>query len=553
MQIVDSKLLLTSIDTVFNNSDDVFADDHLIDSLEEHLSVISSYFGITNRESFMFSIIFILSFSDIKVCFADISGFFKTHPTNVLFFKKELETLCKKRILRKSCRLADNELFGVNYAVNQKIVVDLLDNKPFNSSIPNDQDIYAMLERVSNMVENSYEYLNDTEVMHDVVTEILESNRHIPFIDKILEFNLKPDHYLIFLYVFWTAIAKSSQTDASLLMYSIYRNPAERVRILQSLYDGTNELFKRDLLELGESMFLSDGQLKVTENTINLAKSCSIAFNVDSKNIKNLIKPTSIKSKRLIFNESEIKQLHTLKELLKHNCYEDLSKSLIEKNLPEGVTAIFYGNPGTGKTESVLQIARDTERDIMKVDLSQTKSMWYGESEKQVRKIFADYKNIVKQADRVPILLINEADGLISKRGDVSLSNAKQTENTIQSILLEELETFKGILIATTNNTDNFDKAFDRRFLFKINFPDPDYEIRAKIWKDKRPELSENECYRLSSEYHHSGAQIDNIVRKLTIEETVHGKILTFAQLTEICSNESFNRRGPNAKIGFLK
>src|SRR5690606_29460031 len=104
------------------------------------------------------------------------------------------------------------------------------------------------------------------------------------------------------------------------------------------------------------------------------------------------------------------------------------------------------------------------------------------------------------EEEHAPILFFNEADALISKRKDVGISATGETENRIQNILLEELENFRGILIATTNLVNNLDSAFDRRFLFKVEFQQPDLEVRSKIWKQKLPHLSSEDSSLLASQ-----------------------------------------------------
>ncbi len=126
------------------------------------------------------------------------------------------------------------------------------------------------------------------------------------------------------------------------------------------------------------------------------------------------------------------------------------------------------------------------------VDLSETKSKWDGESEKQVKGIFDNYRELLQCTFPEPILFINEADGLLLQRLNIGKAscNISHTHNRIQNILLQELERFKGILIATTNLTDNLDKAFEQRFLLKIDFPRPDAMVRQQIWLSKLPELN---------------------------------------------------------------
>ena len=240
-----------------------------------------------------------------------------------------------------------------------------------------------------------------------------------------------------------------------------------------------------------------------------------------------------------------------LKDLLTDAKFSATQQRLSEKNLSKGVTVLLHGAPGTGKTEMVKQIARETNRQLMKVEISQSKSMWFGESEKIVKRIFTDYKSFAKDCERVPILLFNEADAIISKRGDVGNSGVDQTENAMQNIILEEMENFEGILIATTNLANNFDKAFERRFLFKIHFQKPDVSIRSKIWKSKLPFLASEDCNILAGQFDFSGGQIDNVLRKNEIHEIIHGEKVTMENLVSFCSEETLvsNR----VKIGFSK
>jgi SpoVK/Ycf46/Vps4 family AAA+-type ATPase len=185
----------------------------------------------------------------------------------------------------------------------------------------------------------------------------------------------------------------------------------------------------------------------------------------------------------------------------------------------------------------------------MKVEISLSKSMWFGESEKVIKRIFTDYKSFAKECERMPILFFNEADAIISKRRELGNSNVAQTENAIQNILLEELENFEGILIATTNLANNLDSAFERRFLFKIQFQKPNTTIRAEIWKSKLPFLEIEDCNLLADKFDFSGGQIDNILRKNEIHEIIHGEKVNLGNLMIFCSEEILGNN--SIKIGF--
>jgi SpoVK/Ycf46/Vps4 family AAA+-type ATPase len=233
--------------------------------------------------------------------------------------------------------------------------------------------------------------------------------------------------------------------------------------------------------------------------------------------------------------------------------YTELIERLKRKNLPLNLNILLFGAPGTGKTETVLQLAKASGREIMKVEISQTKSMWFGESEKNIKKIFKEYEELCKNCDLTPILFFNEADAILSNRKSGSNSNTAQTENAIQNILLEELENFKGIFMATTNLADNLDKAFDRRFLFKIKFEKPELNARTAIWIDKIAYLSKDDASFLAENFDLTGGQIDNIVRKCEVKSVIEGIDADFEMLKSYCIEELVLSAKSGNFIGFQK
>ena len=181
--------------------------------------------------------------------------------------------------------------------------------------------------------------------------------------------------------------------------------------------------------------------------------------------------------------------------------YQKIQERMKEKGFRNGFACLFYGSPGTGKTETVYQLARKTGRSIMVVDVPRIKSKWVGESEKNIKALFDRYREQVKRAKLTPILLFNEADAIIGIRKNGASSAVDKMENSIQNIILQEMESLDGIMIATTNLQQNMDKAFERRFLYKIKFEKPTEEARTHIWHAMIPELSELDVHTLASKY----------------------------------------------------
>lgn len=216
-----------------------------------------------------------------------------------------------------------------------------------------------------------------------------------------------------------------------------------------------------------------------------------------------------------------------------------------------GFCALFYGSSGTGKTESAYQIARMTGRDIFLVDVSQLKSKWVGESEKNVKAIFDEYKSIVKNSETAPILLFNEADAIFGIRMSGAERAVDKMENSLQNIILQEMENLQGIMIATTNLTENFDPAFERRFIYKVKFNKPDPEARSLIWESMVEGLSSSSANALARDFDFSGGQIENISRKSMVDYILSGNEPTLEDLRKLCDAETLSSDSRKTKIGF--
>ena len=266
--------------------------------------------------------------------------------------------------------------------------------------------------------------------------------------------------------------------------------------------------------------------------------------------MSDVIKHKDIKHKQLFFPLSVKGQVEELEYILQEKNYWDVCKRMKEKGFHSGFACLFYGSPGTGKTETVYQLAKSTGRDVMLVDIPEIRSKWVGESEKNVKGIFERYASLTKDSKRTPILLFNEADAIINKRSVAHDTAVDKMENTMQNIILQEMENLQGILIATTNLQTNMDKAFERRFLYKIQFEKPNLEARANIWHSMIPDLDKSVINSLASKYDFSGGQIENIARHYTIEPIIKGEErVSLRTLERFCDQESIKK--DNHRIGF--
>ena len=175
---------------------------------------------------------------------------------------------------------------------------------------------------------------------------------------------------------------------------------------------------------------------------------------------------------------------------------------------------------------------------------------YFCEIENNIKSVFQRYREICKQSEVMPILFFNEADALINKRTENIEHSVDKMDNAMQNIILQEIENLDGILIATTNLTSNLDKAFERRFLFKVEFTKPNCGVRAKLWHSMLKDLSDEQAMFLASNYDFSGGQIENIARKNTIDFILTGSAPTMEQIEGYCKVELLDNR-QRKRIGF--
>jgi vesicle-fusing ATPase len=146
-----------------------------------------------------------------------------------------------------------------------------------------------------------------------------------------------------------------------------------------------------------------------------------------------------------------------------------------------GVTALFAGESGTGKTLAAEVLARELGLDLYRIDLAATVSKYIGETEKNLRRVFE-----AAEASGA-VLLFDEADALFGKRGEVKDGHDRYA-NLEVAYLLQRMESYRGLAILTTNLRSNVDRAFLRRLRFVVQFPFPDPPQRAEIWRRMFPD-----------------------------------------------------------------
>lgn len=200
-----------------------------------------------------------------------------------------------------------------------------------------------------------------------------------------------------------------------------------------------------------------------------------------------------------------------------------------------GVVCLFSGEPGTGKTLAAQILAAELGTDLLQVSLPQVLSKWVGDTEKQIARVFHEAK-----AARA-VLLFDEADSLLSARTDVR-SSSDRYANMSTNFLLQEIESFEGVVILTTNLEENLDSAAARRILFRIRFPFPDARSRSDLWRllmPSRAKMADNIDFgQLGQEFELSGGHIKNSVIRAAYQALWHDRPVDMVLLRRAARKE---------------
>lgn len=336
--------------------------------------------------------------------------------------------------------------------------------------------------------------------------------------------------------------------------------------VIQNLLTNKAKLLKGGFIALTESESYMDFSFMEQEFCIPSHVFNSLVFEKNMQKVKledeverseifDIIKPKKGLDS-IIVNNSLKERFHILLQHLNPQVHKRLKLWGIKENAGIDSKILLYGDSGTGKTTSAYALAKDLKQKILSLDCSKILSMYVGESEKNVRRIFDEYKTIASRVQEKPILLLDEADQLLTTRNDIA-SSASRMYHQMQNIFLEQIEKFHGILIATTNLIDSLDSAFSRRFHYKILFERPNFDLRVKIWNLHFPKNadfadSQDNLAKKLAVFELSGGQIKLIIENTCYKIATRKKpIFSYEDFIEEIHKEQEGEFGGNKRMGF--
>ena len=490
--------------------------------------------------------LFVDQSEDSYIRISKIASYVGCRTTKILRLSSEIDVLENKYYLR-----ASRSRNRITYRVPSGVLESLKHNEAYIHKVEPITDLQAFFDRFNDLMEE----MDDDEMTHDELRlqteEYLSEIKDSHFNRSLKRFSISDEDRLLFIFMAHRFIECNDDRIGFGDIDNLYDNDKIPHWCKSELRGHNSELFEYDLIEnVNEDGMARPDCFKLTE----YAKSdllSELDLKARAKSDHDLIKSDSFPEKTLIYNSSEKSQIEELSSILSADRFCEIQSRLRNAGMRTGFCSLFYGSPGTGKTETVYQIARATGRDILRVDVDKIKSCWVGESEKNMKELFDKYRNICKDAQLAPILLFNEADAILGLRMEGATRAVDKMENSLQNIILQEMEALDGIMIATTNLTSNLDKAFERRFIYKIHFNRPTANARTQIWQAMLPALSESDARVLASQFDLSGGEIENIVRKHTVNDILSGRSnIDLASIIELCRNERISNKS-QTKIGF--
>ena len=541
--------LLSAIEHIVDKAKDSQLRSDFYRKADRYIKYVSAKLELTKEQSVMLAL-FIDNCEDTSITISDLSNYVGCRMTRLIRYMNDIDVL-EKREMICCCRGRR----GVSYRVPMEVVESFARDEKYVPADCSELTCHQLFE----MIEEIFGMRNDEELsydgMCDKINNLLDCNKHLLFVQKVKSYNLSEIDELLLILFSHLFVNNNDDNIGYRDLEFVYGREGRRLwkRVKGYLYEGSHCLLEAKIIEYNnDNGFVNRESFKMTlQAKQDLFSELNLSTMIENKRKGNLLSAEGLVEKKLFYDSSIQSQITELGELLDDSQYRMIRSRLKESGFRCGFTCLFYGEPGTGKTETVLQLAKKTGRDIMQVNISEIKSMWVGESEKNIKQIFDSYRQKVEELKMTPILLFNEADAIIGKRKEGAERAVEKMENTIQNIILQEMETLDGILIATTNLAQNMDKAFERRFLYKVKFTKPTLEARVSIWHEMIPTLSEDETRSLAIKYDFSGGQVENIARHHAIDTILHGSSGNLLEtLIRHCDNERLENNDYK-KIGF--
>jgi hypothetical protein len=550
------KTLLTAIQDACKESDGVPFNTKLVEKLKPKVEPLASFFSITTEESIVLAFLVQSAMRDNDVSMDTLIEHFGKEISGIADVQEIILSLRESGLVYTKARSKRRQRLAFNnVATNPKVIASITEGDislmDFNSA----QTFGDFLKDITDLIYQRINEIIETDKLVSEVNRVIAMNLHIQEVNWIhSQHEIKGVDLVVFLNIAIEHSLGEEEVDIDKILKEVIDDVFQRTIYKQQLKNKERGLFASGHVVPSGEHFSVFNLVQLGEHS--MSKIFETVSEVNTKpfspRMGHFINHDQITTENLCYNSKEKEQISTLTRALHQSNYENIQQKMTGNGMCPGFTVLMYGYPGTGKTSSVKQIAKTTGRHIFMLDIPKINSKWVGESEKNLSRLFDEYRRSRKHFDLDPILLINEADAILGKRISAN-SSVDKMNNSLQNILLQELEDFEGIFIATTNLAEQLDGAFDRRLLYKLEFKKPEAEVRLEILRNAFPELEDNSLLIINRDYPLTGGQIANIKKKILVKEMLEEDVDVESALLLLCEEEFSLRNNSNrTPIGFV-
>ena len=539
--------LLAAIEQIVDKAKGTGLSAEFFRKADRYIRYVSEVMELTKEQSVMLAL-FVDNSCDTDITISSFGEYLGCRTSRLLRYMNDIDVLEKRELIRGWHSYGE-----VGYRVPVELIEALKRNEKY---VPKDYtgltcvELFGELANIFDMRENKELRYGD---MVKKIDDLFCCNSNLEYVQKVKSYGFSERTRMLLILFSHLFVNNSDDNVGWHDLEFMHDGRAMWISVKNRLSSGNHPLLEANIIENNNDGGFGDrNSFRMTNKAKNELFGELNLTSVNKRSKRgDIVRYENIVPKALFYNEKNKAQVEELASLLDDEKYNQIRSRMKDAGFRCAFTCLLYGAPGTGKTETVLQLARQTRRDIMQVNISQIKSMWVGESEKNIKQVFDNYRTMVNDSQTTPILLFNEADAIIGKRQEGTLRSVDKMENSIQNIILQEMEMLDGILIATTNLAQNMDKAFERRFLYKIKFDKPTVEARTSMWREMIPVLNEEESRILAGKFDFSGGQIENIARHYTIGKILHGDSEDVVNtLSTYCESEKLESND-KLRIGF--
>jgi len=564
--------LCNSIELVYNSASELKSiKEEDYEAISEHLDEIASFFKIKEKLGVLLLSYFInrrLVKGKPYITLNELMNAFECKLVDSILINEQLENFRKAKILL-STKKAYGKKDEIEYSLSQTTL---------NSVLKGDADILLDKKEVSftaflNLFHNVI-YDNDLDD-DDVSTELsslMDEFEQLEEIKYLKGERLCPEELTILLF---TVARQSIFGDTKVAMERIFRvainDNFSRYYYQNDIIEKRSPLITNDLLEFAPDEFMNS--LQITEKifkALNLAEKKSAKQFTTGSDLVKLIMPDKIKFQEGMIYEDSL-NINFLDQLISEEGYIKAMKRLEEEKVEtKQIVAILYGLSGTGKSQTIRNLAAKYNRPILQVNLSQVKDAFVGNTEKNVEECFKIYKKAVKHFEYYkdidgvkvgpyasPLFFLDEIDSLLPQRSASGEgSPVGNMYSNMVGIFLTELERVNGIVLLASNLPGAIDTSFHRRINFKFEFGSFSKKNQVKTLELYFKDFAHEVLEEVASNADLTPGNIVNI-RKAYVLESIFKEFNSEEDkktiLSDLVSRELILQKSNRNPIGFLQ